>query len=65
MLKKTQAEKFGKSEGQMSQLSNTEQQEAMEYFSNTIRINNSRQLLLMPKMVTILATLQLIDEDKF
>lgn len=49
----------------MSQLSNTEQQEAMEYFSNTIRINNSRQLLLMPKMVTILATLQLIDEDKF
>lgn len=37
----------------------------MEYFSNTIRRNKSRQLLLMPKMVTIFATLQLTAEDKF
>lgn len=54
--KEMQPKKIGSRQGQMPQLSNTESHQVIEYFLNTIQINNSVILLLMQKMVTIFAT---------
>lgn len=44
-----QPEKFGSSQGQMPQFSNTESHQVIEYFLNIIQINNSMILPLMQK----------------